>query len=115
VISAPYFSAVHLLHYNEKMLADNGFDGPPETLQELYDQSKVLKDAGVRTPYLAYWIHGFAEEYLMAYLLAEGITPFDDNGDPVFADDPATEDVMRWWQAMFVDGLTSPTMLTGIS
>lgn len=112
VISAPYFSAVHLLHYNEKMLADNGFDGPPETFQELYDQAKALKDAGVRNPYVAYWIKEFAEEYLMAYLLGEGVTPFDDAGDPVFADDPATQDVLEWWTAMFVDGLTSPTMLT---
>ena len=112
MVSAPYFSAVHLLHYNEKLLADNGFSGPPASFQELYDQSQSLKTAGVRNPYVAYWIKEFCEEYLMAYLLAEGVTPFDDAGDPVFADDPASLDVLEWWNAMFQDGLTSPTMLT---
>lgn len=112
VVSAPYFSAVHLLHYNEQMLADNGIAGPPTSLQEQYDQAKTLKDAGVRNPYVAYWIKEFCEEYLMAYLLAEGVTPFDDDGNPVFADDPKSQDVLEWWAAMFIDGLTSPTMLT---
>ena len=112
VVSAPYFSAAHVLHYNEKMLADNGISGPPKTMQEQYDQAKILKSAGVRNPYVAYWIKEFCEEYLMVYLLAEGIVPFDDDGKPVFADDSKSRDVMEWWASMFLDGLTSPTMLT---
>lgn len=112
VVSAPYFSAAHVLHYNEKHLADNGITAPPQTLQEQYDQAKTLKDAGVPSPYVAYWIKEFCEEYLMVYLLAEGITPFDDAGNPVFADDPKSQGVFEWWQSMFVDGLTTATMLT---
>lgn len=111
VVSAPYFSAAHVLHYNEKHLADNGLT-VPTTLQEQYDAAKTLKDAGVASPYVAYWIKEFCEEYLMVYLLAEGIVPFDDAGNPVFADDPKSVGVMEWWQAMFRDGLTTETMLT---
>lgn len=111
VVSAPYFSAAHVLHYNEKMLADNGLV-VPTTMQEQYDAAKKLKDAGVASPYVAYWIKEFCEEYLMVYLLAEGIVPFDDAGNPVFADDPKSVDVMTWWAAMFQDKLTTETMLT---
>lgn len=111
VVSAPYFSAAHVLHYNEKHLADNGI-AVPQTLQEQYDAAKKLKDAGVASPYVAYWIKEFCEEYLMVYLLAEGIMPFDDAGNPVFADDPKSVGVMEWWAAMFQDKLTTETMLT---
>jgi multiple sugar transport system substrate-binding protein len=111
VVSAPYFSAAHVLHYNQKHLADNGI-AVPQTLQEQYDAAKALKDAGVPSPYVAYWIKEFCEEYLMVYLLAEGITPFDDAGNPVFADDPKSVSVMEWWASMFRDGLTTATMLT---
>lgn len=111
VVSAPYFSAAHVLHYNEKHLADNGLT-VPTTLQEQYDAAKKLKDAGIASPYVAYWIKEFCEEYLMAYLLAEGITPFDDAGNPVFADDPKTQGMLEWWNAMFQDKLTTETMLT---
>ncbi|MFN8623122.1 MAG: ABC transporter substrate-binding protein [Chloroflexota bacterium] len=111
VVSVPYFSAAHVLHYNEKHLKDNGIS-VPTTLQEQYDAAKKLKAAGVASPYVAYWIKEFCEEYLMAYLLAEGITPFDDAGNPVFADDPKTQGMLEWWNAMFQDKLTTETMLT---
>ncbi len=112
LISMPYFSAVHVLHYNERLLKASGFTAPPKTKQELYDQCKKLKADGVASPYVAYWIKEFCEEYLQVYLLSEGITPFSPKGDPVFADDPKTVDVFTWWQSMFKDGLTSATQLT---
>jgi multiple sugar transport system substrate-binding protein len=108
----PYFSAVHVLHYNERLLKEAGFNAPPETKQDLYDQCKKLKDDGVPTPYVAYWIKEFCEEYLQVYLLSEGVTPFTPDGEPIFADDSKSVDVFGWWQAMFQDGLTSPTQLT---
>ena len=52
VVSAPYFSAAHVLHYNEKQLGDNGI-AVPTTLAEQYDAAKKLKDAGVASPYVA--------------------------------------------------------------
>jgi multiple sugar transport system substrate-binding protein len=112
VVSAPYFSAAHVLHYNQRHLEEHGITEPPQTLQEQYDQAKLLKDAGIPSPYVAYWIKEFCEEYLMVYLLAEGIEPFDDEGNPVFADDPRSRDVFEWWAAMFQDRLTTETMLT---
>lgn len=111
VISVPYFSAVHLLHYNERMLADAGIAAVPQTLKEIYDASKTLSSS-VPAPYVAYWVKEFCEEYLHTYLLNEGITAFDDAGNPVFADDPKTEGVFEWWQAMYQEGLAPKSLLT---
>jgi len=111
IISAPYFNAVHTLMYNKSHLAKAGLQ-PPQSLQDVYDQSKKLKAGGIKTPYVAYWIKDFCEEYLNVYLIGEGVKMWDDKGAPVFADDPKTKAVMEWWLAMYKDGLTTPTMLT---
>lgn len=113
MICLPYFNAVHVLHYNKSYVQQAGFDGPPKSKQDVYDQCKKIKEMGLADgPYSAYWIKEFCEEYLMVYLLSEGIKIFDENYDPVFQDDPATDGVFEWWQAMYQDGLTAPTILT---
>ncbi len=111
IISAPYFNAVHTLMYNKAHLSKAGLQ-PPQSLQDVYDQSKKLKANGVKTPYVAYWVKEFCEEYLNVYLIGEGVKMWDDSGNPVFADDPKTKAVFEWWLAMYKDGLTTPTMLT---
>jgi len=112
VISVPYFSAVHMLHYNKDMLAKANIAAVPSTLKEIYDASKALKDGGiVASPYVAYWVKEFCEEYLHTYLLNEGITAFDESGKPVFADDPKTVGVFEWWQAMYQEGLAPKSVL----
>ena len=80
-----------MTHYNKAFLEKAGFSGPPKSKQDMYDQCKKLKETDrADAPYSAYWIKEFCEEYLMVYLLSEGIKPFDANYDPVFKDDPAT-------------------------
>jgi len=112
LICLPYFNAVHMTHYNKAYLEQAGFAGPPKTKQEVYDQCKKLKEMGLAPiPYSAYWVKEFCEEYLMVYLLSEGITLFDENYDPVWQDNPDTVGVFEWWQAMYQDGLASETML----
>jgi multiple sugar transport system substrate-binding protein len=112
IVSVPYFSAVHMLQYNKKMVAAAGFSGPPNSLQETYDQCKKIKENGVGAPYLAYWVKDFVEEYLHVYLLAGNVVPFDSKGNPVFMDDPKTLDVFNWWQSMYKDGMTPKSVLT---
>lgn len=112
VISVPYFSAVHMLHYNENYLADAGIASPPATLEDMYSASKKLRDAGIsHSPYVAYWVKEFCEEYLHTYLLNAGVTAFDASGAPVFADDPKTENVFAWWQTMYQEGLAPKSLL----
>lgn len=113
IISVPYFSAVHVLLYNEAFLAEAGVDGVPSTLAEIYDASRKIKDAGLAdAPYVAYWVKEFCEEYLHTYLLNEGIEAFDADGQPVFADDPRTVGVFEWWQNMYREGLAPQSLLT---
>lgn len=112
IISVPYFSAVYSLFYNRELLAGVGGTGEPQSKAEIYELSEKLKANGVTAPYGAYWTKQFCEEYLINYLLADGVTPFDAGGAPVFADDPKTAEVLEWWSAMYQDGLTSDGILT---
>ena len=113
IISVPYFSAVYMNQFNRKFVTEAGFSGPPTSLEETYQQSKKMKDDGIcETPYLAYWVKVFCEEYFNVYLLANGVTPFDDKGEPVFADDSKAEDVFAWWQSMFMEGLAPKSLLS---
>lgn len=111
IVSVPYFSAVHMLQYNKKMLADKGVT-LPNSLAQTYTACKKLKDNGVAGPYTAYWVKEFVEEYLHVYLLANNVTPFDSKGEPVFADDSKAIEVFEWWQNMYKDGMTPKNVLT---
>jgi multiple sugar transport system substrate-binding protein len=112
ISAAPYYNATHVMHYNKTHLTKAGL-AEPKTLQDIYDACKKIKAAGIaKTPYVAYWIKDFMEEYLNVYLIGEGVTMWDGAGNPVFADDPRTQKVFEWWLAMYKDGLTTPTMLT---
>lgn len=113
IISVPYFSAVHTLHYNEQYLEDAGIEKVPATLAEIYEASVKLREAGVtEAPYVAYWVKEFCEEYLHTYLLNEGIEAFDAAGKPIFGDDPRTVGVFEWWQKMYREGLAPASVLT---
>lgn len=112
VVSVPYFSAVHLLMYNEAQLRRAGFSAPPESYSDIYDQCEKLKADGVRAPYAAYWTKQFSEEYFTLYLVSEGVVPFDEEGNPTFQDDPKTEAIFDWWVSMYQDGMTAKSILT---
>ncbi|MBO9523508.1 MAG: carbohydrate ABC transporter substrate-binding protein [Nocardioidaceae bacterium] len=113
LISLPYFSAVDMNVYNKAMLAKAGISAPPSSLQDYYTQSKAVKEAGAsETPFLGFWNKDVLEHYLITYLLLAGVTPFDEGGEPAFADDPATVDVLAWWQTMYQEGLVQKSALT---
>ena len=112
IVAAPYFNAVHTFMYNKSQFQKAGV-ADPQSLQDVYNAAKTIKSQGIsKTPYVAYWIKEFCEEYLNVYLIGEGIQMWDDKGTPVFADDPKTQAVFEWWLSMYKDGLTTQTMLT---
>ena len=112
IISVPYFSTVYMNQYNKSFVERAGFSAPPTSLAETYQQAKKMKADGIcATPYIAYWIKEFCEEYLHVYLLAQGVTPFDEKGEPVFADDPKAEEAFAWWQTMYTEGLAPRSLL----
>jgi multiple sugar transport system substrate-binding protein len=110
VISVPYFSSVITTQYNSQHLEDAGFS-LPTSFSEMFDQCEQLKASGIATPYVAFWIKQFTEEYFLTYLLAEGVVPYGDNGEPVFADDSRTAEILAWWQSMYQEGLTPASIL----
>lgn len=113
VYGVPYWNGAYVTLYNTKNLSKAGITEPPKTLSDLHAQCQKLKDSGVSpNPYTGYWVKQFMEEYLMAYLIAEGVKPFDDAGNPVFADDPKSVGVLEWWQSMYQDKLVPATILT---
>jgi multiple sugar transport system substrate-binding protein len=115
LISLPYFSAVTAYFYNQSHLQKAGITAFPQTFTDLYNACKTIKSKGIAaTPYTAYWTKQFTEEAWISYLLAAGVTPFDNKGAPVFADDSKTTDVLEWWLSMYQEKLTQPTILTDI-
>jgi multiple sugar transport system substrate-binding protein len=113
LISVPYFSAVQALFYNRAHLAAAGITGPPSTFADAYRDSKRLRELGIsQTPYTGYWAHQVIEQAFVTYLLAAGVTPFDKDGAPVFADDGRSIELLEWWQAMCTEGLAQASVLT---
>ncbi len=109
----PVLLAIYSLFYNRELVAQAGGSGEPQTKQEIYDLSEKLKASGVAAPYGAYWTKQFCEEYLINYLLADGITPFDAKRRPGLRGRPEDQGgVLEWWAAMYQDGLTSQDILT---
>ncbi len=82
----PHLSNFQLLFYNKAMLAEAGFDKPPDTLEEMVNQMRVLKTRGtVEYPWHDAWgvNKGLIDEY--TWLVgAFGDTLFSPLGEPIF-------------------------------
>lgn len=113
LIALPYYSALHYTIYNPKFLEDAGISAPPTSFDDLYSQCEKLRDSGVcATPYQGFWAKDGTAEWFINYLLNGGVTPFDAEGNPVFADDSKAVDVMKWWLEMYKSGLAPQSTLT---
>ncbi len=101
--------------YNQQMLEDAGIDKVPETWDELTEASKALKEAGI-APY------GFIDSYAqqqtggneITYLVYSfGGELFDEEGNPVMAEDPKTKAAFEWLvNAYNNDEICDPASLT---
>ena len=70
----PFRHATNALIYNEKMLKDAGFDGPPKTFAELVDMAKKLhhKDANGQEVYGLANHSGNSPTFILNLMLASG-------------------------------------------
>lgn len=113
LIALPYYSALHYIMYNPVLMKEAGIDQFPTSFDELYSACEKMKKDGIcDTPYQGYWAKDAIEEWFISYLLNAGVTPFDGNGDPVFADDSKSVEMMSWWLSTFKEGLTPASTLT---
>lgn len=93
IYGMPWLNDILYFFYNEKMLKDAGFSGPPATWSELIKQSKRLKAAGiVEYPMIDTWqqFEGVTISYLN-YLFAFGGKAFDEQLNPLFNKDKGVE------------------------
>jgi multiple sugar transport system substrate-binding protein len=96
----PYYADLVIFIYNDKMVKQAGFSGPPQTLAELEEQAVAMKQKGIAE----YPINipmkkddPWAIEFLYSMVYGEGGSLFDDQNNPVF-NEPGSEAerVLQW-------------------
>ncbi|MEW5865822.1 MAG: extracellular solute-binding protein [Bacillota bacterium] len=109
----PFLANLHFLFYNQHMLSLAGFEGPPQTIEEMETQMRVLKRKGiVEYPMIASWNQkeGLVCEYVWL-TGAYGGEVFNSKNEPVFNQGPgvlALNTMTRWVR----EGLVNPLALT---
>ncbi|MCY3573332.1 MAG: extracellular solute-binding protein [Chloroflexi bacterium] len=111
LMAIPVYQQLVMMDYNSARTAEAGFDAPPTTWAELYDQSVAIRDAGIdEHPIAMGAIHW--SWWLMA--LSMGDPMFDDDLNPVFADEGSkAREAMALLKTFFDEELVSPEILAG--
>ncbi|HKI55852.1 MAG TPA: extracellular solute-binding protein [Trueperaceae bacterium] len=104
----PWILDTKYLFYNKDMLAKAGITAPPKTWQELLDQAKAIKDAGI-VQYPIVWSWGQAEAIVCDYttLLSAFGGSFFDNGQPAFNSGGGLE-ALQFMRTSLDEGLSNP-------
>jgi multiple sugar transport system substrate-binding protein len=83
----PYYADLVIFIYNDKMVKQAGFNGPPQTLDELKQQALAMKQKGIAE----YPINipmkkddPWAIEFLYSLVYGDGGSLFDDEHNPLF-------------------------------
>jgi multiple sugar transport system substrate-binding protein len=105
--------------YNEKLLKDAGFDKGPETLDDVYNMSKAIKEKKINEyPIIMAWSQkegAFPEAWTsLVYAQQEGSNAmFDAEFNPVFnKEGSAAYKVMDWLVKAYQEGLIDPASLS---
>lgn len=102
-----------MLDYNSATLSEAGFDEAPATWDEFAEMASAIQEAGIDDTPIAFPATDWSW-YLMA--LSMGDPMFDDDLNPVFADeDSQGRRAMNMLLSFFNDGLISEEMLVGSS
>ena len=109
--AVPTYLQLVMMDYNAARLAAAGFDSAPTTWAELHEQSVAIRDAGVDDHPIALGAISWSW-WLMA--LSMGDPMFDDDLNPVFADEGSKgREAMALLKTFFDDELISPEILAG--
>ncbi|MGQ9623611.1 MAG: ABC transporter substrate-binding protein [Candidatus Caldatribacteriaceae bacterium] len=113
----PYYADMVVFLYNKEMLKKAGFDNPPQTLDELIEQSKVLKEKGICKYPLALCFaknEGQSIEIFtsLVYSFANG-NMFDADLNPLFEKDGAVYKALKFlYEALNTYEILDPASLT---
>ncbi len=107
----PTYQQLVMMDYNAAKLAEAGFDSAPTTWNELHSQAMAIKAAGVDEHPIAMGAINWSW-WLMA--LSMGDPMFDDDLNPVFADEGSkAREAMALFKTFFDHDLISPEILAG--
>ena len=111
VMAIPTYLQLVMMDYNSATLAEAGFDAPPTTWAELDAQARAVRDAGLDDNPIAMGAINWSW-WLIA--LSMGDPMFDDDLNPVFADEGSkAREAMALLKTWFDDELISPEILAG--
>jgi len=111
VLAIPTYLQLVMMDYNSARTAEAGFDSPPATWAELDAQARAIREAGIDDHPIAMGAINWSW-WLIA--LSMGDPMFDDELEPVFADEGSkARDAMSLLKSWFDDELISPAILEG--
>ncbi len=111
VMAIPTYLQLVMMDYNAATLADAGYDAAPTTWAELDEQARAVRDAGLDDNPIAMGAINWSW-WLIA--LSMGDPMFDDDLNPVFADEGSkAREAMALLKTWFDDELISPEILAG--
>lgn len=113
VYGMPWLLDEKYFFYNEDLLEQAGISAPPATWEELLDQAKVLKEAGV-VEYPIVWSWGQYEAAIcdwVTLLYGNGGALVDANGAPAFNDAKGVA-TLEWMKQTIDDGYTNPSSVS---
>ena len=111
VLAIPTYLQLVMMDYNSARAAEAGFDSPPTTWAELDAQARAIRDAGIDDHPIAMGAINWSW-WLIA--LSMGDPMFDDESNPVFADEGSkAREAMALLKTWFDDELISPEILAG--
>jgi multiple sugar transport system substrate-binding protein len=111
----PYYADLVIFIYNDKMVKQAGFSGPPQTLAELQQQAQAVKQKGIAQ----YPINipmkkddPWAIEFVYSMVYGDGGSMFNDSNEPVF-NEPGSEaeKVLQWLADVRRSKLSDPAAL----
>ncbi len=111
VMAIPTYLQLVMMDYNAATLADAGYESAPTTWAELDEQARAVRDAGLDDNPIAMGAINWSW-WLIA--LSMGDPMFDDDLNPVFADEGSkAREAMALLKTWFDDELISPEILAG--
>ncbi|BAS27130.1 extracellular solute-binding protein [Limnochorda pilosa] len=109
----PFLANFQLFFYNQRMIEQAGFSGPPQTLEEMVEQMKAMKAKGIVSyPWTDSWNQkeGLTCEFVWLTGAFGGDT-FDAQGRPVFNRGPGLK-ALEFMVRLLDEGLANPKSLT---
>ena len=90
----PYGYFVRALYYNKKLLAEAGYDAPPETMEEFFEMARAVSEIDGKYGYcLRGSTGGFVGWWLMVSAMTGADSWFDEEGNSVFDTPEAIEGI----------------------